>query len=128
MNAPRLLKLADHLENGKLGHETFDFSILNNTSKPVCGTAGCAIGECPIVFPDEWIFDSNGDPTLKEGRTAWNSVDEFFDVTDDESSHLFIPKYQLEKYSEDLGFNSTKEQVAANIRSFVSAKQKEEGR
>ncbi len=51
MNKERLLALADHLERGKLGHEKFDFGCYNNTDSNVCGTAGCGIGECPILFP-----------------------------------------------------------------------------
>lgn len=51
----RLRKLADHLMHGKLGHKRFDFNEYNLPSEGFdekgCGTAGCAIGECPIVFP-----------------------------------------------------------------------------
>ena len=66
-NYERLEKLANHLLHGKLGHETFDFSKYNNGSfgkyaeerLKYCGTAGCAIGECPFVF-EEWLFNSTG--------------------------------------------------------------------
>ena len=49
MNRERLLRLADHLDHGKLGHEEFDFKQYNDTTESMCGTAGCAIGECPIL-------------------------------------------------------------------------------
>jgi len=41
----RLEKMATHLESGKLGHEHFDFSVVNagRTNKKGCGTAGCVL-------------------------------------------------------------------------------------
>jgi len=75
-----LLKLADHLESGKLGHPTFDFTTFNSTlrydmspRKPVvpgCGTNGCAIGELPVLFPKLWKFNRlNGWPVRRTRRT-----------------------------------------------------------
>lgn len=130
MNKKRLLKLADHLEKGKLGHKRFDFSQYNNVLKPECGTAGCAIGECPIVFPSNWKFDERGAPVLKRFRRAnpvfqtINSGEIFFDLDDNEFAHLFTPEQQLpDTYGgKILTSKATRKQVAANIRAFVESK------
>lgn len=51
MNKRRLLKLATHLETGKLGHRHFYFGAYNlgAVTANKCGTSGCAIGELPII-------------------------------------------------------------------------------
>lgn len=64
MNAERLLKLAAHLESGKLFHDVFNMQVFSapagdadqraaNEKQNVCRTAGCALGECKVVFPGE---------------------------------------------------------------------------
>ncbi len=126
MNAERLLKLADHLENGKLGHEVFDFGQYNagDMNKNGCGTNGCAIGECPIVFPEDWEF--RGLVPKLIAMPTWDATDSgqfYFDITLDQYKHLFIPECQIEEYGGiELYENATKEQVAANIREFVKRK------
>lgn len=122
-NIERLTKLAEHLETGKLGHKIFDFSTYNanrngdDMGTARCGTAGCAIGECPIVFPDEWKFDKLGGIVLRSGDD--HTV--FFDITDEQYDHLFLPNDQdCETYGgEELGKDATRYQVAANIRAFI---------
>lgn len=69
----RLRQLADHLLNGKLGHQIFNFAFYNDRFINKCGTSGCAIGECPIVFPDDWIWTEDGDPVTHENQ---GSVDD----------------------------------------------------
>lgn len=127
----RLLKLAEHLEKGKLGHKKFDFAVYNcgEEDKRGCGTNGCAIGELPILFPRKWKFDFFGNPRLKIG-SASEMADgkEFFNLDNDEYNHLFVPQYQTPhlfggKY---LGDNATRKQVAKNIRSFIRVKELEE--
>ncbi len=129
MKIARLKKLADHLLNGKLGHENFDFSCFNDgdIDKNGCGTLGCAIGECPIVFPKHWHFEENNymfEPHLI-GSDRWSELDdacEFFGISDDAACHLFVPNDQ-DTYAfggSELGRNATKEQVAANILSFIN--------
>ncbi len=127
MHKERLLKLADHLEYGKIGHAKFDFSVLNSdeTRLPMrgkCGTLGCAIGECPIAFPEDWGFFETGIRIFNNpAADEWRSVTEFFQITQYAAQHLFMPFDQdVEKYGgEHLGDNATKEKVAANIRVFV---------
>ncbi len=121
----RLLKLATHLESGKLGHEVFDFSEYNNTQKPECGTSGCALGECPIAFPDDWEFDSCGIPVTPESQGPMSSSMDFFNLTKEQHEHLFIPNKQcVSEYGGNyLDETATAAQVAANIRAFVEKRE-----
>lgn len=124
MNTKRLLKLADHLESGKLGHKRFNFAQLNDTNEPKCGSAGCALGECPIVFPEHWQWRTGGIPGLRRGRDTWNTFAgamAFFRVSQSAVYHLFSPRDQrpLDFGGISLSDKATRKQVAANIRSFV---------
>ena len=132
MNKERLLKLADHLEHGKLGHKVFDFGVYNlrkdegAPAKGRCGYMGCAIGECPIVWPEHWQFGPA--PVLWGYRWTLESGIAWFDITADEFSHLFLPhgQYPEDYGGTELGIDATKEQVAANIRAFVAHKEKQD--
>ncbi len=124
----RLLKLAKHLESGKLGHKNFDFTVINAgmTQPNLCGTNGCACGELPIVFPKTFEFYQEGEVNLKDGSLGdWEmDVRKFFDIQDDELNHLFIPNCQdTKRYCGNaLGNKATPKEVAKNIREFVKAK------
>lgn len=129
MHAERLLKLALHLEFGKLGHKKFNFAMLNDSHGPVCGTMGCALGECPIAFPEDWTFEKNGDPVMKALSTSSaTSSMTYFGIDTDEDDHLFYPGQQdpCRYGGEKLDANATKEEVAANIRAFVFKRQQEQ--
>jgi hypothetical protein len=112
----RLLQLAEHLETGQLGHKDFTMRDWNNGpyDEKGCGTAGCAIGECPIVFPKEWEFASQYGgyfPLLRgqpSGSLVMESVVKFFGNTTGVSS-LFAPTS-----------NYTVAQQAKRIRRFVA--------
>ncbi len=120
----RLLMLAKHLEKGKLGHKIFDFSVFNahengwTCDPPTCGTRGCAIGECPILFPKEWEFNGVG---LPQAKTMSNP--KFFGLNHYEYEFLFLP-FAFLPDSDRLPGTATKEQVAAHIRAFVKRKYK----
>ncbi len=125
----RLLKLVDHLENGKLGHKKFDFRFWNSSKGCIpmynseCGYMGCAIGECPIAFPNEWIF-LRGIPVLDTRETMYSSYGSgmtFFGLDREEFVHLFKPNEQKVSIygGKFLNNDATKEQVAQNIRDFV---------
>jgi hypothetical protein len=126
----RLLKLAEHLEHGQLEHVMFYFGSWNanqslkSLSTNGCGYAGCAIGECPIAFPDSWKW-LHGKPTLKENEDSLPERDAatFFGLNHIEFGHLFIPDDQSpERYGGiELSNSATKEQVASNIRIFVNS-------
>lgn len=121
----RLLKLADHLETGKRGHKTFDFSVLFRQAR--CGTAGCAIGECPWVFPDEWHLarvDWGGvkyDPELRENSNGdgWEDAIQFFGISERVADSLFMPGECPRFNGVRLGDDATPVAVAANIRAYV---------
>ena len=125
----RLKKLADHLMTGKLGHRVFDFSKYNigkydgNTTSG-CGYAGCAIGECPIIFK-QWKFGKDGgEPLIKWGYTGVGSARIFFSLEHPEENHLFLPETQdIKKYGgKTLPHKATRKQVARNIYAFIKIK------
>lgn len=94
VGARRLLKLAEHLERGKLGHKTFDMGTLNSgpRDKKGCGTSGCAIGECPIVFPKYWRFKVEWpfvQLKLASGKGYDTAAVVFFGIDYDVSYRLF---------------------------------------
>lgn len=57
----RLLKIAEHLEAGKLGHKKFDFRYFNNGAKDArgCGTSGCAVGSSRSFSLNTGSLDAN---------------------------------------------------------------------
>jgi len=144
----RLLKLAEHLETGKLGHKKFDFGKYNSEKDPhtevkpySCGYAGCALGECPIVFPKLWQFSIDGTPALRTSNRDNAYLDgaresqEFFGITYNEAGALFVPNgewcngdtwYETAPWNKKVLIDSaTKKQVAAAIRRFVAWKEKQ---
>lgn len=119
----RLLKLATHLETGKLGHKVFDFGQYNDSILPQCGTAGCALGECPIVFPDEWEFGDFGTLILRPFQYGGRSGAVcFFELNQAEVERLFFPKTISCSGHSVLPVDATREQVAAGIRAFVEGR------
>lgn len=135
----RLLKLAEHLETGKLGHKKFNFGVFNadkhswSVEKPYsCGYAGCALGECPVLFPRKWQFAADGSPVLSttdrdnENTLPTDEAAEFFGITRKECALLFVPYEGIAQWNRHvLGEHATKKQVAASIRRFVAWKEKE---
>lgn len=146
----RLLKLGNHLLTGTLGHERFDFCVWNAGKKKEngCGTSGCAIGECPIVFPESWIFartsafghqvpallevvedEQNHGQILTSVSSILRSACEFFDLSGAEASYLFVPDtfsnsrpLVLGKRRSLHGTEATREQVGARIIKFAEEK------
>jgi len=119
----RLLKLADHLESDKRGHDKFDFGRFSG--KTLCGTAGCALGECPTIWKT-WTFRlANGSSLPCIGDMAPSTSAEcWFDISEDAARHLFFALRQKPvvfggKYLEG---SATATEVAENIRAFVKLK------
>lgn len=150
MNKERLLMIVKHLKEGKLGHETFDFSVVNGklnadgvvvrvsaeTSSNACGTNGCAFGEFPFIFPSQWEFKTSKDgyvlPWLVGSTVAyaigiWKQLDAYLDLKAREADMLFLPYsgYSSKMYPgmEKLGEDATKEEVADNILAFIKYKE-----
>lgn len=135
----RLLKLAEHLERGKLIHQRFNFNRWNANEAGEqlktngCGFAGCAIGECPGIFR-AWGW-KKGHPVLNKNRRKqdrWTEMDaeEWFGLTHDEVTHLFVPSGFLgdnqrpNRYGGRILFDTaTPKQVARNIRAFIKKKE-----
>lgn len=125
----RLKKLADHLLSGKLGHKKFDFSSWNRTEdydggEPYkCGYAGCAIGECPIVFKRDWEFGPKGNPSLKGMRNLYaaKAGEFYFGIDGFAFNHLFVPNLQRpDRYGgRRLGDKAKAPSVAKNILTFL---------
>lgn len=124
----RLLKLANHLEKGKLAHKKFDYSVFSASVKPIpegsCGSRGCALGECPAIFKDwKWEHsDEAGDqypdqviPVYKNEDGARQSADVFFGLNGYQRDRLFFG------YGNIGGQNlkQTRRQVARKIKAFV---------
>src|SRR5947209_5771219 len=124
----RLEQLAAHLESGHLGHEEFDFSVYNNSNGPCCGFNGCAIGECPTLWPNDWYFNEIGIPYLKNFDGAMESGCEWFGINEKEFKSLFVPFSRRVAWNvAPLVNSSTKEQVAEGIRHFVQYMKAREG-
>jgi len=141
MNAARLLKLADHLESGKLGHKVFDFGVVNATlyqNHPQqvphgCGTHGCAMGELPILFPRSWGW-INGDPVLKKTHVHCTTylrvnlnrrVAGFFGIAEEAAALLFVDHpYSAAWNRKPLSCRVGRKAVAASLRRFVEWRRK----
>lgn len=126
----RLTKLGKRLVASKIGHEQFDFGSFNRLEDGggcpnKCGYAGCALGECPIVFPEDWKYNQCGEPVLRRSKlNSWESANKYFGVNDREASHLFMPDDQLtEEYGgKDLPCDATPQDVGKNMLNFVKIK------
>lgn len=86
MKIQRLLKLARHLQKGKLGHLEFNFydwhqtfkhastykhySVPKSQQRSYCGFAGCAVGEIPVAFPELAAFGRAGSKHIFRNKQA----------------------------------------------------------
>jgi len=130
MNATRLLKLADFLD--QLPRQKFDFARIAHeghksmrdalkAGKHRCGTVACAIGWTPVVFPRlvRWVTLNIGSRDLDVClRSDDDSIDfdaaaQIFDIEYDDACFLFDPG------DSRLGDGATPKQVAKHIRKFV---------
>lgn len=135
----RLLKLAEHLEKGQLGHEKFDFANFNGgkydgqVRSYKCGSCGCGIGECPILFKRDWVFGKRALPVLRRYRDEARSflrkgthisiasAAEFFAIPIHHTEHLFLPdEFRVWASGGTLTESATAAQVARSIREFVA--------
>jgi hypothetical protein len=120
----RLEKLAAHLEAGcPGGHETFTFWLYSSAGRPGCGTSGCAAGELPFLFPDDWKFHDWDIPALVDrDADTFDSLRSFFGFEEDNQVRcLFYGGCERIQYgaAQRQPENATRDQVAANIRAFI---------
>jgi hypothetical protein len=101
----RLLKLAAFLRT--VPPEKFDLSsfisdIHYDEQGPACGTTACAIGWCPVVFPNDCRVELGDEwPSIRFTGESYDWTDweddfdapgqKFFGVNDSEWDHLFEP-------------------------------------
>lgn len=133
LQTKRLLKLADHLEAGRPGgHKKFNFQVWheNHGSKNFCGTAGCAVGEIPVIWPraagftwDEyWGGEVVGKGAL-EGLSGIDFAAEFFGIDDVDSECLFAPDVKRWWSPTILADKATAKQVSKSVRTYIAARQ-----
>jgi len=111
MNKERLLKLATHLRQEKLPID-WDFGTIVNE----CGTAGCALGNCQFVWPNDWDTASFGYFLMFNKAGIWfnltyGDTHALFDIDD---GHL-----RARMKLPHCGSYLTALQVAENIENFV---------
>ena len=122
----RLEQLAD-FDPVAAGHDRkFDFSEYHNVFD--CGTSGCKIGECPLIW-EEWRYWYTGDclePAINNLFLA-ESIEFWFLINSAESDYLFQPK-KLGHHTPKIALpaTATAEQVNERILNFV--KNKREGK
>ncbi len=99
LHIKRLKILRDHLISENRYHEIFDIERMTGFYK--CKTAGCAIGECPAAFPDEWYirYTKGGMQALliemdqiadDGGFLSFRCVEYFFGIDRTISRNLFL--------------------------------------
>ena len=69
-----------------------------NPKENFCGTAACAVGWCPVVFPKdcEYILDDLGAVSYvkdkNSSRLDFSWAEHFFNLTYGEAEYLFMPE------------------------------------
>lgn len=113
----RLLQLAEHLKHGKLAHDRFDFGTIHSVEN--CGSAGCALGELPTLWPESFFIRPNvGDVRLMPGG---QTIPEFFGITGRDFIDLFFPGHILSWCNNTLlPRSASKDLVADSIIAFVN--------
>jgi hypothetical protein len=127
----RLETLAFTLMYNSLHHKRFDISMYSNHAPDHCDSRGCALGECPSLFPKDWEWSDyyDGDkklpsfPTLKEYHNlrAWECAKIYFGISLIEAYHLFRSDSQYPNVfgGKHISFDATRDDVANNIRDFI---------
>jgi hypothetical protein len=111
----------------------FDFRCVNysETANHVegCGSAGCLMGEFPLIFPENWEFvsgdvkfigDSSGNSN-DDGAIVDDDVCSFFGLDDAQYRHLFFPNRQIPVHygGRVLRSFSTRKEVIDNLKIFI---------
>lgn len=120
MRKDRLKILADYLIDHQFTEEcAFDYA--NVHYKTDCGTAGCAMGHLPNVFPDHFMMDKNLSIVLINGdeslTNTFMNTKRFFDVDEEEYRFIFEPEDESDDYKPDMYATST--EVGHHILKFI---------
>lgn len=77
----------------KLEADELPLSVIG--TRPACSTSGCALGDCPTLFPKQWHFYQGVPALIGRGSAymteAYYSAALFFGMTEMESDTLFKP-------------------------------------
>lgn len=127
MRFDRLHRLYDFMTETPLPIERkWDFGDINTGGQAngwSCGSAGCAMGEFPLIWPREWEFTAcSVFLKNKNGCGAFGDAAEFFGLTHGEANHLFDPDSQTKRHDPKCSFltrKSTRREVARNLKSFI---------
>lgn len=121
----RLRELANYRPPRSTGRRKFDFSCLNENDEgePVpnkCGSLGCKLGEAPLLWPNDWRFNQDGEPVMNGYSYLFKSSCDWFGISNAQDTALFYPNSH---FSEQFGLKrlpatATRKQVADNIRLF----------
>lgn len=113
----RLLKLARHLERGKLYHEVFKYDGFSEGKMfGLFGrSCGCALGEAKVIFLGQRVGDSNRE------LNKWDVAGQLFGISQEEAGYLFAP-CNISGSPNSMLPTATQYQVAAHIRKFVMDK------
>jgi len=121
MNTDKLFELADHLESGNLGHKHFHLTTFHTEDENGDPDCGCALGECPFVWPDDWYFNMDNKPVKYPYDIAFQSAIKWFDINASQYDHLFeVNKQMISRYGgKELNMYSGPMDVAYNIRCLI---------
>lgn len=140
----RLEQLAAHIISPQRRHKEFDLARFNrglpSGQTNVCGTHGCALGELPALWPEQFKWVGGGVGFLDSGCGESIAIlcENYFGMDQYEAWLLFSPVHMDEdlfkgayilmlEVMEETGVqalerDATAEEAAANIRQFVRAK------
>lgn len=124
----RLIRLAEHLESGKLGHTYFSATSISKgkRKKNGCGRCGNHAGEIPFLHPEEWEWDDMGEldfePFLKNSNDCEESLQQWFGLDLPMLHHLFFSGWQIPGYygGQEITKDTTADEIANLIREFVA--------
>ena len=135
MRADRLLRLAEHLENGRPGgHRRFDFALAHEgtATEKHCGSVGCALGDCLAIWPEdsrvrEWFVGGVPIRQVRSERAYYATAyphcvtraANFFEISKDDAGGLFLPEAARWWRPGRLSDRATAKRVAASIRAYV---------
>lgn len=120
-----LRQLAAHIVSDKRGHENFDYGVYNSflsDDMPTirtgnkCGTNGCAIGELPILFPKDFVFNGTDirDKKIFSKSTRAAAI-LFFGICNLTYEYLFIPSNYAGSDLNPLSDQASAEEVSQHI-------------
>lgn len=77
-------------------------NLLDPNNPEDCGTTACAVGCCPIVFPDDWMYSYNDMPRLRSAASppdCYNLISDqagiYFGLNHREVDIFFMPDTYL---------------------------------